>query len=185
MSNSVVRKLNVWSNVLQEETLCDDLSNVGLIQPTDAEKSEQEAIKQQRGIESYSYKNKALDEHFNNSKQPQAKPTARRRNKKSRNKTSSANRSLPLHTPPALSKSKSSTSSLPRQGEAIHSPETSFCVTYDETKSRSHIRASELDSDQVVIKEIVSQLREPNSDIISKQLIKTKQKTQSKCIRKC
>jgi hypothetical protein len=42
-------------------------------------------------------------------------------------------------------------------------------VSYDETKSRSHIKATDLDSDDLVAKEITKHLREPKDDIIRKK----------------
>ncbi len=142
MSKPLLRKLDIWSNLLQEETLCDGLSSVGLQQFSEQEKSESSTVKQQRGIESYSYKNKAFDERF---KKPHSKPNLNRR------------------------RNKLSISSL-IEGTIV-SPDTTTCIQYDENKSRSHIRASELDTDQVVIKEIVSKLQEPNSDIISEKIV--------------
>ena len=44
-------------------------------------------------------------------------------------------------------------------------------VKYDETKSREHIKANEFDGDEIVCQEIVRQLNEKKSDIISKKCI--------------
>ena len=41
-------------------------------------------------------------------------------------------------------------------------------ISYNEKMPRSHIKATELDSDDIVAKEITRQLREPKDDIIRK-----------------
>lgn len=95
--------------------------------------------KKERGVESYKFESKIQEKVFTRSKQ--------KRQRKKKNKDS------------LKSKTLSNLDICERVGPL---------VSFDETKSRSHIRVSEIDTDDAVAKEITRFLHEPKNDVIRK-----------------
>ncbi|CAF0707141.1 unnamed protein product [Brachionus calyciflorus] len=132
MSKLNIKKFNLWSDTLNEESLCDTIQTFDLAE---------EKPNKERGVESYKYENKNLSDL----------DLKKKRSKFKRNKS--------------IEYSKRSKSADRHEDlkERI-GPK----ITFDENRSRTHIRVTELDSDEAVTKEIVRVLREPKDDVIQR-----------------
>jgi hypothetical protein len=153
MSKKLAKKsLKVWSDTLNEENLCENLFGTNLLQ--------EKKLNNQRGVESYDFESDTHD---------QAK-------QRISNRPSGCDlKNIPKnHLFAAQSLGKASTTT---QSETLKQPEDNrgsikdrlgSKVTFSEVKPRSHIKATDLDSDDLVAKEITKHLREPKDDIIRK-----------------
>jgi hypothetical protein len=127
INNANKNKLKIWSNVLVEQTLCENIDSFGLTQITD------QVNDKQRGVETYVY-----------NKEPNS----------TNNKTNHQNDAdQPKHR-------------LQEQREI--KDRLGPLIKFDENKSRTHIRVTELDTDELVIREIARCLEEPNIDVITR-----------------
>jgi hypothetical protein len=120
-------KNKIWSQVIQEQSLCDDILKLGNL------KSSKNEVK--RDVESYEFD---YEQETKESK------------KKNRRK--------------AKKRKSNSEIAAPDFDENIQE----FTISFDMNKSREHIKANELDKDEIVAKEIVRQLNERNYELISK-----------------
>lgn len=141
--SKIVKKNPIWSDVLIEANLCE---SVNAKFATLDEPKQDPNMKLDRSIESYAYTQKPV-------------------------KT----------TPPVSASHKNHLSSIDynRAKLAVEAnlvkpaskpldERIGPLVQFDETKSRDHILANELDSEELVTKEIVKHLNEPKSDLIKR-----------------
>jgi phosphorylated adapter RNA export protein len=133
--NTKDKKLKIWSGVLQEQNLCEDLEKISSIQ-SNSDETENDAKK--RGIETYFHKNA-----------PNTKETI------SKNHLNIA----------SISKKK-----IDDQDDKKMEIKDRLGsrVAFDENKSRKHVKVSEFDLDEAVVKEIARCLKEPNLEVISR-----------------
>jgi hypothetical protein len=141
-----MKKNNVWSSVLQEQVLCEDILKFN-VQTTNT------PAQVQRDVETYDLKPSL------SSKKHRKSP----RKSKNSNKTNRIKNPFNGETVDVVNDLANGPSPLVKQpvGERVN-----FQITYDETKSREHIQANEFDSEEIVCKVIVQMLREQNTDLI-------------------
>ena len=138
-NKSRLKKNNIWSDTLIETNLCDDVcSKFSSFDAEPEEKLSSLVVKQDRCIESYDFTKKPVK-------------TSLGSQDKNKNHLSSINCN------------QAKQSSLSSINERIGP-----LVQFDENKSRSHIIANELDSNELVTKEIVKHLNEPKSELIER-----------------
>lgn len=156
------KKYNVWSDVLQERDLCDDLLKVGSFN-----KDDNKQIVVNRDTESYQLK---TDIDNKNKKRRKS----RKKNKKRLNNniyTSKNVNHLSNLNETILNEIKNDyLKSEINQIEQEKELDNTFIVTYDEHKNRDHIKVNEFDSDEMVAKEISRQLYEKKVDLIGKYI---------------
>ena len=155
-SNPRIKKsLRVWSDTLNEEILCENMNDSNMLQE---KKSNRE-----RGVESYEYENEAYDS-INNNKYKEDSPNTRSGNERTSNKSIFGNKNHLIIAQHLGIKAGTQIITKPENlKDRIGSK-----IVFDESKPRYHIKASELDSDDAVGKEITRQLREPKDDIIQR-----------------
>ena len=149
------KNLNIWSDVLKEENLCETLNKIDFVK-----NSEEDTSLNKRGIESYDYVNENLNDYF--------EPKTSGCTFKNKNRLNKKNKHF-----------KNKPCSIPDQsilnGEVFNNLAVNKeikdrlgpVIFYDETKPRDHIAASEFDSDEKVAKEIAKHLKEPKIELIS------------------
>jgi hypothetical protein len=136
-----MNKNNIWSSVLQEQVLCEEISKFS-VQTTSV------GNVVERDVESYDLKTNTNDNDWKRS--PNLRKNANKKNGFGKSPKKNLN----------LLKEATSLTKLP-VSERIN-----LQVTYDESKSREHIQANEFDSDEIVCRAIVYHLREKNSELI-------------------
>jgi hypothetical protein len=154
MSHNLKKSLKVWSDTLNEEILVDSFASPNLLS--------EKKPNRERDVESYEFKS----ENYDDNKQRIRGPSKSDKNLPNKNHLSSNNQSNKNRR---LSSQKAKTFLSENRNEDLHIRDRlGSKVSYDESKSRAHIKASDLDLDDVVAKEITKHLREPKDDIIGK-----------------
>lgn len=147
-----IKPNNIWSNTLIESNLCDDICSKfasfdNRVKSTNPD-IPKDVIKQNRDIESYDFttdiNNKTTSININSKK----------------NHLSSIDHNKANQTIETNSNIKTKNEPLAERIGPM--------VQFDENKSREHIIANELDSDDLVTKEIVKHLNEPKSEMIQR-----------------
>lgn len=146
------KKYRLWTDTLNEENLCESF---GLELEDQKEKNE-------RGVESYKYKNEMLAKNNKKSKPKRLGKSQQKDHSNDFHKNHLKIQKTILNSSNDLEKTQRS-----HQKPGILKERLGPIVSYDESKSRSHIHANELDSDETVAKEIVRILTEPKDDVIS------------------
>ena len=166
--NSVRKNLNVWSDILKEESLCETLNKIDFVRNKDEHDSKSVNL---RGVESYNYVNESLNEFF----EPNAsssKFSKKRLNKKLKHFRNKSEIFLNTATPNNTHATDFSLENRKNNHLVVHKDIKEIkerlgpVIYFDESKRRDHIHVSELDSDEMVVKEIARQLREPKIEII-------------------
>jgi hypothetical protein len=146
------KKFNVWSSFLQEENLCENLNKIEI--ELNLDEGNSQSTSQERGVESYAYKKLSEISQKEWTNKSSCKNAPLRHLEQIKNHLTSSNEKL------FLIKTKPNDTTIKERLGPV--------VSYDELKSRAHIKASEFDTDEVVTKEIAKHLREPNVELISR-----------------
>lgn len=171
MSNEhfIRKNLNVWSDILKEENLCETLNKIDFV------KNKEETEPNLRGVESYEYVNESLNDFFesNASSSKSSKRKFHKKMKNHRNKSDfNLNRAISNNNETNVPSDKCINNRMIVHKELKEIKERlGPVIFFDESKRRDHIHVSELDSDEMVIKEIAKQLREPKVEIICMILV--------------
>ena len=142
---------------IREEILCEDLSKIELIK--------KDENSNQRGVETYYYKNENLDVKRTNHKNKIGKIKFKHKNTNRNSKKFVPNKPIDQNLVRVRENSHGSFNSnhiIPQTCD-----DSKIQVTFNESIPRSHIHVSELDSEEMVAKEIAKHLREPKIDLIS------------------
>ena len=151
------KKNRVWSNVLQEQTLCETISKISSLETGDNN------VK--REVESYGiHKQENTSEHVSNNKKKSKKK--KRLENKNKNSYSLKNNLKKLNTT-ILNQIKNDYDNKNSQNLIVHDSTSKLEIKFDESKNRDYIKSNEFDSDEIVCKEIVKHLDEKKSDLIS------------------
>lgn len=155
MNSNYKKKNNVWSDTLMEESLCSNINSISsFCGNSDGNKN---VIKvANRDVESYEY---PADQCTVNKADIETKPKTKRNH---------------LDIDPSLvnfiknekaTEAKTTTVATDTATKPVKS-RLGDLVAFDENKSRSHIPVSEIDSEDLVAKEIAKYLKEDNIDLI-------------------
>lgn len=153
MNSNHKKKNNVWSDTLMEESLCSNINSISSF----CGNNDENVIKvANRDIESYEY---PADQCTESKTDKEIKPTTKRNHLDIdpslvnfiKNEKATEAKTTIVTTDTATKPVKS------RLGDL---------VAFDENKSRSHIPISEIDSEDLVAKEIAKYLKEDNIDLI-------------------
>lgn len=159
MSFKKVRRNNVWSNVLCEQVLCDDIVKF-TVNLDESGKNEID-----RGVESYEISLVDQTQIENNLEPVDKKESRQSQNLENKNQLTDKKKRRPKKN----KKKKSLDKSLIQNAiELTKTAQSETSITYDLNKNRDHIQANEFDTDDIVIKEIVKQLNEQKSDLITR-----------------
>lgn len=159
--DSLKKKLNIWSDIIREEVLCEDLNKIELVKKEDNSN--------QRGVEAYYYKNENLDFKPKNHKNKIGKIKFKHnKNSKHKSKKSISKKSIDTNLVRFRENSNGSVNSNHLKPQTYDNAKIQ--VSFDENVARSHIHVSELDSEEMVAKEIAKHLREPKLEVISNYL---------------
>jgi hypothetical protein len=171
--HSMRKNLNVWSDILKEENLCETLNKIDFVKHLEENEAK---IVNPRGVESYEYVNESLNEIFEHNNHSSASKSSKKRLQKklkyfrnrpdsmpNRVSSNNSNKSNEIH----LDKCVNNQMVIQKEVKEIKE-RLGPVIFFDESKRRDHIHVSELDSDEMVVKEIAKQLREPKVEIISR-----------------
>jgi len=149
------KKFNVWSSFLQEENLCENLNKIEI--ELNLDENNPQSTSQERGVESYAYKK------LSELSQKESVNKSNCKNAPLKHIEHIKNHLTPSNDKLFIVKTKPNETKLLPVKERLGP-----VVSYDELKSRAHIKASEFDTDETVTREIAKHLREPNVDLISR-----------------
>jgi hypothetical protein len=147
---SGIKKNRIWSSVLQEQTLCETITKISELDTDDN--------KVKREVETYGI-HREIDKKTSKKKK-------KKRLEKNKKSNSLKNNLQKLNTT-ILNQIKNDYVNERDTSLAVHD-NTCNEIKFDESKNRDYIKANEFDSDEIVCKEIVKQLEEKKSDLISK-----------------
>ena len=148
MNLNRAKKNNIWSNALVEDSLCQDIGKFSSIQ------NDENLIKvSNRDVESYEY---SIDEPTNNETTNTSK----------RNHLAIDTNLVNFVKTEKKSPVKSITVKEEPTDRIEIKKRLGALVTFDESKSRAHISVTEIDSEDLVAKEIAKYLQENNFELI-------------------
>ena len=151
MDKNFKKKNNVWSDTLIEESLCSDINGLSSL----CANNENVIKVNNRDVESYEYPAEFVAKEANTTKV----------------QTSAAKRNH-LEIDPSLVNFIKAEKVAAKVAAAVETQPVKArlgeLVAFDENKSRSHILVSEIDSEELVAKEIAKYLKEDNFDLIRK-----------------
>ena len=162
----MVKKNSIWSEVVQEQTLCEGIANFNGLTTNNKVKREVESYDVQKSSPVDKPCIKPCEKKIKKSKNKKKKRLGRN-NKNSESNNKSLQDSLKKLNTNILNQIKSEYTNKSQKNLIVHD-ETSLSIKFDESKNRSYIKATEFDSDEIVCKEIVKHLEEQKSDLISK-----------------
>lgn len=152
-----VKKNNIWSDTLIEESLCNDIGLFSSI------KNDENVIKvSDRDVESYQYSN---EEMTKNSNEAATTATVAKKN----HLAIDSNLVNFVSKEPSLLKSgqnKKETLSGNNNEKSELKNRLGGLVTFDENKSRAHININEFDSEDIVASKIAKYLKENNMELM-------------------
>lgn len=160
-------KLRIWSDTLNEQAFYENVDRLDQISINNSQASA-------RGVESYRYestKQPADTEQNENIKKSPKKKRSRNNKNKRPPIYLNHNQLILKNLDPSqlrLANVKSSNSEAPKSGNL--KDRIGSRVTFDENKSRPHIKVTELDTEESVAREIAKHLNEPKHQVICKQL---------------
>jgi hypothetical protein len=156
---SGIKKNRIWASVLQEQTLCETISKISGLDTDDN--------KVKREVETYGI-HREIDEKISKSKNiKKSKKKKKKRLEKNKKSNSLKNNLQKLNTT-ILNQIKNDYVNERDKSLVVHDNTCNEIIKFDESKNRDYIKANEFDSDEIVCKEIVKQLEEKKSDLISK-----------------
>jgi len=165
--HSTRKNLNVWSDILKEENLCETLNKIDFVKHL--EENETKTVNP-RGVESYEYVNENLNELFEHNNHSSASKSSKRRLQKKQKYFRNRPEPMPNRVPSNnlnLDECVNNQMVIKKEVKEIKE-RLGPVIFFDESKRRDHIHVSELDSDEMVVKEIAKHLREPKVEIISR-----------------
>ena len=146
---NTIKKNRVWSEVVQEQTLCETISKISGLEANDS--------KVKREVESYD-----VQKYEKNETRKRKSKNKKKKRLNKQLKTKSTLEKLSLNV---LNQIKNEY--LENKNVEFNQDDSCLNIRFDETKDRSYIKASEFDSDEIVCMEIVRQLNEKKNDLIS------------------
>ena len=174
MSQFKSKNLHIWSDVLREENLCETLNKIDILD-AGAQDTDEDTSANFRGVESYAYKNDKLNEVFREAAKAKAAPSSTSKHQSRPSLSKSKRRKLKrlknqaVNSPTLRANTCADSSLTIRRDSKPMKERLGPLVTFDESKTRAHILVSELDSEEMVAKEIATCLREPKGEIISNE----------------